>query len=125
MLAAVVAQLLVPLLASSVVELDPYHTHVVVGGTPREQAHALAHHRHDRAAHEDMTQTHDRPGVRVLSVTSGPLPGTVVSVAGGASASVARIEIPAPQPSGTMVALSRVPGCSATSEVLAPPPRAA
>jgi hypothetical protein len=62
------------LLASGGAEPDPYHAHLVIGGTPAERARALAAHlRHEAAG------THDRPvfgeaapapssGVRVFSL---------------------------------------------------------
>jgi hypothetical protein len=103
MLAALAARLLVPLLGPAAVELDPYHTHVTIGGTPRQRAAALAHHRRDHPG--DAATCHDREGagVRVLSITAGPAAGALVaSLTGAASAVAAGTGVPGPERSGVV-----------------------
>lgn len=53
-LTAVTLRVLLPALGPEAVALDPYHTHVVAGGTADERAAALAHHHH----HHDHRQRH-------------------------------------------------------------------
>lgn len=101
MLAALAGRLLVSLLGPAAVEWDPYHTHVTVGGTPRQRAAALAHHRHDHTRHATTCHDHDGAGARVLSITSGPAAGALVaSLTGAASAVTAGTGVPGPAPSG-------------------------
>lgn len=97
---ATVLRLVLPIADTRVVERDPYHLHLVIGGTPAQRAEALAHHRHhgherprgsvgglgrkgSRPPRTVGETREDRRAPRVVSVLPGTAPGAVVHSATG------------------------------------------
>lgn len=112
---------------------DPYHAHVVVGGTPAEQARALAHHLlGEREGIDDggppmafgAARGVPFPGVHVISIRGGGGGAAVLSIEGsGVAALAAAPHVPAPARARGVVTHdpSRVP--QATLPTPEPPPR--
>jgi hypothetical protein len=124
-LAAVAGRLLVSLVGPAAADLDPYHTHVTVGGTPRQQAEALARHRHDHVQDAAPDHDHEVAAVQVLSITAGPPAGVlVVGLTGVAAATVTGIEVAAPKPSDAIAVPAPFFPTSLPRTVPEPPPRA-
>jgi hypothetical protein len=81
---------------------DPYHLHLVVGGTVEQRQQALAHHRHSRDGshtHPAGSRPRHTPGgrsddVRVFSVAGAASHPAVASVDAPAPAAAARSHVP-------------------------------
>ena len=100
----VCAALVLPLLDPHALEGDPYHEHVIVGGSPTDQARALAAHlRHfarpvlQHSVGTGATGCNDHSshaGARVLSIRGDSGTGSSVIGLGNAVAMEARTAVP-------------------------------
>ena len=100
----VCAALVLPLLDPHALEGDPYHEHIIVGGSPTDQARALAAHlRHFAGAvlqHSGGTATtgcndhSGNAGARVLSIHGDGAAGSSVIGLGNAVAMEERAAVP-------------------------------
>ncbi len=122
------AALLLPLLDSHALEGDPYHEHIIVGGSPADQARALAEHlRHfsvpwpQDAPRPLATGCDDYPGnarPRVFAVHGGSAAGSSVIGLGNAAAMEGQLVVPVP-PS---VRLAVIPSPANPFDVILPVP---
>ncbi len=134
-LALLAVALVLPLLDPHALEGDPYHEHIVVGGSPVDQARALAAHLHHRSVplrHESSNRvvtgscaSPSTDNVQVVSVHSGSAAGSAVigfpntiAAAGHSGAPIPTLTSPVvvPSPLHTLEIILLVPD---------PPPRGA
>ncbi len=85
--AGLVVMLVLPLLGFSVAEADPYHEHILVGGTAAEQLNALTHHLyHHLSSPWPSTRSSQTNGGNLAAVAGG---SCVVSVLSSSAAGAA------------------------------------
>jgi hypothetical protein len=84
--AGLVVMLVLPLLGFSVAEADPYHEHILIGGTSAEQISALTHHLYHHIAAPWPTRSRQTGGVDLTEVTGS---SCVVSVLSSSAAGAA------------------------------------
>jgi hypothetical protein len=89
MLAALALRTAFPLLGDHAPRLDPFHAHVVIGGTPEQRAKALLTHHHHRfmpvGCHREETDPSPASGdgATVLSISASTAAGaSVLNTAG-------------------------------------------
>jgi hypothetical protein len=139
---AAVVRLVVSVADPGTVERDPYHLHLVIGGTPAQRADALAHHRHHghdrlhrpaeplgRDGADAARPRGEPPGgpdaPRVVSLFPGSVPGAMVlSAAGLALATAAAANPTAPPMTGQVARPERPRVARVVLPVPDPPPRA-
>jgi hypothetical protein len=136
-----VVRLVAPVADPRAVERDPYHLHLVIGGTPAQRAGALAHHRHHghdspRCIAElgrdgaDATRPDDEvvggsEGPRVVSLFPGATPGTMILGTAGLALATAAASTPtAPRMTGAVARPATLRLARAALPVPDPPPRA-
>jgi hypothetical protein len=132
--AGLVVTLVLPLLGFSMAEADPYHEHIMVGGTAAEQLHTLAQHLYHRWATQRPPAASVHTGSvdpatvtdssRVVSVLSNGTTGAAVFALGGpVLVGAGRCLVLAPARAGRVVL---TPSASCRTVVLPlpnPPPR--
>ncbi|HEX9533196.1 MAG TPA: hypothetical protein VGA58_10535 [bacterium] len=113
--AGLVVMLVLPLLGFSIAEADPYHEHILVGGTAAEQLSALTHHLYHHAASPWLPPTRSPQtngmdpaavagGFCVVSVLSSGAVGAAVFALGGAGlVGIGRCVAPVPTLAGRIV----------------------
>jgi hypothetical protein len=77
--AGLVVMLVLPLLGFSVAEADPYHEHILIGGTSAEQISALTHHLYHHVAAPWPTRSRQTDGVDLTEVTGSSCVVSVLS----------------------------------------------
>lgn len=78
--AGLVVMLVLPLLGFSVAEADPYHEHILVGGTAAERLSALTHHLyHHVASPWSPTRSPQTAGGDLAAITGGSCVVSVLS----------------------------------------------
>ncbi|MDR7521633.1 MAG: hypothetical protein QN168_04125 [Armatimonadota bacterium] len=142
LLLVTIARLILPIANTQAVERDPYHLHLVIGGTPAQRAEALAHHRHhdhDRphgsAGHpgrhwtgggQTQRMAQGDPQVpRVVSVLPGTASGAMVLSTTGLSVATVAAPAgpPAPRATGQIAGLAPPRVARVAIPVPDPPPR--
>ncbi len=84
--AGLVVMLVLPLLGFSVAEADPYHEHILIGGTSAEQISALTHHLYHHIAAPWPTRSRQTGGVDLTEVTGSSCVVSVLSSSAAGSA---------------------------------------
>ncbi|MDR7521636.1 MAG: hypothetical protein QN168_04140 [Armatimonadota bacterium] len=112
-------------------ERGPSHAHIVIGGTPDEQARALAAHL--RGAHSSATshawhvlfrasdEATDHP--HVISISTGAVGASVLGVGDGTMVAAPASRVPRAPLSGRVVPLQSAAPAEADRTVPDPPPR--
>lgn len=131
--AGLVGMLVLPLLGFSVAEADPYHEHILIGGTSAEQISALRHHLYHHAASPWPTRSGQTGGMGlakvtgsscVVSVLSSGAVGSVVFALGGAGlVGTGRCVAPDPTLEGRVVLMPSAFWWEVTLLTPDPPPR--
>jgi hypothetical protein len=99
--------------------VDPYHTHLVIGGTPEERAQALAEHTHGPAQ-----PVRKASRVRVVSLnTASPLGPLVLGLGAGGIATSANPSLIPPALGGRLLPHGPVRIRSVDLPAPEPPPR--
>jgi hypothetical protein len=131
MLAALALRTAFPLLGDHALSLDPFHVHVVIGGTPEQRAKALLTHHHHRfmsaGCHREETDAWPASGhgATVLSVSASTAVGaSVLSTAGLGIAGPAIPWALTCSPGSRLLPVSQPTPRRLSPAPLEPPPRA-
>jgi hypothetical protein len=133
--AGLVVTLVLPLLGFSMAEADPYHEHIMVGGTAAEQLHTLAQHLYHRGTAQrppaasvhtgsvDPAAVTDYPSRMVSVLSSGAVGAAVFALGGPVLVEAGRCLVLAPAAAGRVVMTPSTSWRTFILPLLDPPPR--